>query len=76
MTKYSERRGAPVTQRDGSSLANTNCRMASICTGLDSHSGGSLTSTAEKMRNYTSDQSGGTDSGDATEAWQRGTARP
>lgn len=61
-----------VTQRDGSSLANSNCRMASICMGLDYHTGGSKTATASKMRTYTSDQSGGTDSGDAKEAWDRG----
>ena len=28
-------RAAPVTQRDGSELANSNCRMASGCSGID-----------------------------------------
>ena len=65
-------RAAPITQRDGSALANSNCRMASLATGLDYHTEGELTSTGSRMRSYTSDQSGGTDSGDAVEAWQRG----
>ena len=72
MTKYADYRPAPVTQRDGSSLANSNCRMASIATGLDFHTLGAKKSTGAKMRSYTSDQSGGTDSGDADEAWAQG----
>jgi hypothetical protein len=28
-------RATPVTQRDGSALANSNCRMASVATGMD-----------------------------------------
>jgi len=62
-------RAAPVTQRDGSALANSNCRMASIATGLDHESGGLQTSNGATMRARQSDQSGGTDSGDAAEAW-------
>lgn len=61
-----------VTQRDGSSLANSNCRMASIAMGLDLETLGEQTSTGKKMRSYTDDQSGGTDSGDARQAWDRG----
>lgn len=62
-------RAEPVTQRDGSALANSNCRMASISTGLDYHTQGVATATAAAMRSHQSDQSGGTDSGDAAEAW-------
>ena len=61
-----------VTQRDGSALANSNCRMASIAMGLDYQTLGGQTSTGSKMRSYTDDQSGGTDSGDARQAWDRG----
>ena len=64
----------PISQRDGSSLASSNCRMASIATGLDYHTKGRDKSTGSKMRTYTSDQSGGTDSGDAVEAWRNGYA--
>jgi hypothetical protein len=67
-------RAKPVTQRDGSKLQNSNCRMASISTGLDFHTLGKETSTGGKMRSYTSDQTGGTDSGDAKESWRRGYA--
>ena len=63
-------RPAFVTQRDGSPLASSNCRMASIACGLQLESG--QTSTGAKMRSFTSDQSGGTDSGDAREAWADG----
>ena len=59
-----------VTQRDGSELASANCRMASICMGLELESGD--VSTGARMRSFTSDQSGGTDSGDAREAWMDG----
>jgi hypothetical protein len=62
-------RAVPISQRDGTALANSNCRMASIATGIDYHTGGALTSTGSEMRARQSDQSGGTDSGDATEAW-------
>ena len=61
-----------VTQRDGSSLANSNCRMASIAMGIDFETAGGDTSTGAKMRSYTDDQSGGTDSGDARQSWDRG----
>jgi hypothetical protein len=63
-------RATPVTQRDGSALANSNCRMASIAVGLDFESAGIQTSTGADMRARQSDQSGGTDSGDAAEAWR------
>ena len=46
--------------------------MASIATGIDFHTGGYDTSTGAKMRTYTDDQSGGTDSGDAKQSWDRG----
>ena len=62
-------RAVPVSQRDGSSLANSNCRMASIATGLDYESAGIQVSNGAEMRSRQSDQSGGTDSGDAAEAW-------
>lgn len=66
MTQY---RAAPVTQRDGSPLASSNCRMASIATGLDHESRGSQLSTGAAMRARQDDQSGGTDSADAAQAW-------
>jgi len=74
VTLYGAYRPAFVTQRDGSPLANSNCRMASIAMGLayDASPQGSKTATAAKMRSYTDDQSGGTDSGDASQAWSRG----
>ena len=73
MTKYgSGYRPAFVTQRDGSSLANSNCRMASIAMGLDYQTAGAETATAAAMRTYTDDQSGGTGSDDARQAWARG----
>jgi hypothetical protein len=74
MTKFGDYRPAFVTQRDGSALANSNCRMASIAMGLayEASPQGSQTSTGSKMRSYTDDQSGGTDSGDARQAWDRG----
>jgi hypothetical protein len=65
-------RPAFVTQRDGSKLANSNCRMASIAMGVDLETKGADKSTGSKMRSYTDDQSGGTDSGDARQAWDRG----
>jgi hypothetical protein len=68
------RRPKAVTQRDGSSLQNANCRMASISTGLDYETRGAKTSTGGKMRSHTTDQEGGTDSGDAKQAWDRGYA--
>ena len=66
MTVY---RASPVSQRDGTTLANSNCRMASIATGIDFHTNGGTTSTGAEMRARQSDQAGGTDSGDAAEAW-------
>lgn len=65
-------RATPITQRDGSRLANSNCRMASIATGLDFDTLGAKKSTGAKMRAHQSDQEGGTDSGDAKRAWANG----
>ena len=65
-------RAAPVTQRDGSKLQYSNCRMASISTGLDFHTTGKELTTGAVMRSVQDDQDGGTDSGDAVQAWQRG----
>jgi hypothetical protein len=65
-------RPAPVTQRDGSKLQNSNCRMASIATGLDFDTLGAKKSTGARMRAHQSDQEGGTDSGDAKRAWASG----
>jgi hypothetical protein len=62
-------RAAPVTQRDGSPLASSNCRMAAVSTGIDFHTRGSIISTGAEMRSRQSDQVGGTDSGDASQAW-------
>jgi hypothetical protein len=66
------RRPAPLTQRDGSALANSNCRMTAIAVGIDYETAGDETSTGSRMRSYQDDQSGGTDSGDAKQAWARG----
>jgi len=65
-------RPTPITQRDGSPLANSNCRCASISAGLDWDTQGGKKSTGAKMRSYMSDQSGGTDSSDASQAWTKG----
>ena len=62
-------RAAPITQRDGSPLANSNCRMAACATGIDFHTRGAILSTGAEMRSRQSDQVGGTDSGDASQAW-------
>jgi hypothetical protein len=64
-------RAKAITQRDGSPLASSNCRMASIATGIDFDTVGAKTSTGAKMRAAQPDQSGGTDSGDAVIAWQK-----
>lgn len=65
-------RATPISQRDGSALANSNCRMASAATGIDFQSRGAKRSTGAKMRSYTDDQSGGTDASDAKQSWDRG----
>lgn len=62
-------RATPITQRDGSQLQNSNCRMASIATGIDFHTLGATTSTGARMRARQDDQQGGTDAGDAKQAW-------
>jgi len=46
--------------------------MASIATGIAYHTLGKDSSSGAKMRAYQDDQSGGTDSGDARQAWARG----
>jgi hypothetical protein len=66
---------SPVTQRDGSSLANANCRMASIATGIAYETSNGTTSTGSKMRSYSGDTSGGTSSSDAVHAWSTGYSR-
>jgi hypothetical protein len=63
-------RPVPITQRDGSPLANSNCRMAGIATGIDFHTLGAITSTGAEMRTRQDDQVGGTDSGDSAQAWR------
>lgn len=65
-------RAVNVTQKDGSALQWSNCRMAVAATHLDFHTQGAKKSTGAKMRSYQDDQSGGTDSGDARTAWERG----
>jgi hypothetical protein len=65
-------RATALTQRDGSSLQNANCRMTAIAVGLDFDTLGKKKSSGGKMRGYTTDQSGGTDSSDAREAWVKG----
>lgn len=66
---------APISQRDGSSLANSNCRMASIATGIDYETKGGTKSTGSKMRSYSGDTSGGTSSSDAVHSWSTGYSR-
>ena len=65
-------RAKPVSQVDGSRLQYENCRMASISTGLDFHTQGKKTSTGAKMRSYSGDPAGGTNSDDAVRSWSRG----
>ena len=62
-------RAVPITQRDGSALANSNCRMAAGATVIDFDTLGETTSTGAEMRARQGDQSGGTDSGDLSLAW-------
>jgi len=62
-------RATPISQRDGSALANSNCRLASAATGIDYHTRGEITSSGAEMRARQDDQSGGTDSSDAAQAW-------
>jgi hypothetical protein len=65
-------RAEPVTQRDGSSLANSNCLMAAAAVGLDFHTLGDKTSTGAKMRSYSGDTSGGTNTDEIERAWKNG----
>lgn len=63
-------RADPVTQRDGSALASSNCRMAAGCSGIDYHTLGRIPApSGAEMRSRQSDQSGGTDAGDLAQAW-------
>jgi hypothetical protein len=45
--------------------------MGSLAVGTDHESAGAETPTAAQLRTYTDDQSGGTDSGDARQVWDR-----
>lgn len=65
-------RPKPVTQRDGSPLASSNCLMAVAATGLDGHTTGTKTSTGAKMRALSGDQAGGTNSDEIARAWRKG----
>src|SRR5262245_54253961 len=65
-------RATPITQRDGSPLANSNCLMAAAATGLDFHTLGGKTSTGARMRDYSGDTEGGTNSDEVVRAWDRG----
>jgi hypothetical protein len=65
-------RAAPVTQRDGSALANSNCLMAAAAVGLDYETLGGKRSTGAKMRDYSGDTSGGTNTDEIERAWRNG----
>lgn len=65
-------RAAPVTQRDGSKLEDSNCLMATAAVGLDYHTLGKKTSTGKKMREYSGDTSGGTNTDEIERAWHTG----
>lgn len=65
-------RAAPVTQRDGSPLASSNCLMATAAVGLDYETRGAKTSTGSKMRNYSGDTAGGTNTDEIEKAWKNG----
>ncbi len=62
----------PLTQRDGSPLASSNCLMVAAAVGLDFHTLGGKTSTGAKMREYSGDSSGGTNSDEIERAWKSG----
>lgn len=65
-------RAAPVTQRDGSPLASSNCLLAAGATGLDYTTLGAETTTGKRMRELCGDQSGGTNSDEVDRAWHAG----
>src|SRR5262245_15262227 len=65
-------RPAPVTQRDGSPLASSNCLMAAAAVGLDGETHGAKTSTGALMRQYSGDSSGGTNSDEVVRSWNTG----
>ena len=63
-------RADPLTQRDGSALASSNCRPTSVAVGLQfQRQAADPQSSGSAMRSKMPDQSGGTDSGDAVVAW-------
>jgi hypothetical protein len=65
-------RAKPVTQRDGSPLQFSNCLMATAAVGLDFHTLGGKTSTGGKMRAFSGDTAGGTNTDEIERAWYRG----
>ena len=68
-------RAAPITQRDGHELENSNCRMGSGCTGLEYQSemlhgsSGRIKTKAGHLRDLSGDPSGGTTSADIARAF-------
>jgi len=58
-----------TTQRTGTALANSNCRMASGCTGIHFQTGGKVYPTPDQMRARSGDTEGGTSSDDLAKAW-------
>jgi hypothetical protein len=67
-------RANPVTQRDGSRLQYSNCLMAAAAVGLDYHTLGSKTSNGAKMRGFSGDTAGGTNTDEIERAWKQGYA--
>ena len=65
-------RAKPVTQRDGSKLQYSNCLMAAAAVGLDYHTLGEKTSTGSKMRAFSGDTAGGTNTDEIERAWHTG----
>lgn len=63
-------RADPVTQRDGSELASSNCLMAAAAVGIDAHTHGRITSTGADMRERSGDLSGGTNTDEVVRAWR------
>jgi hypothetical protein len=65
-------RAEPITQRDGSEWANSNCLMAAGAVGLDYHTLGRKLSDGADMRRYSGDDGGGTSTDDLAQAWRVG----
>jgi hypothetical protein len=63
-------RATPISQRDGSKLQFSNCRMASGATGIDYDTLGATVSTGSEMRRRSGDTAGGTTSDDIARAWR------